>query len=871
MRQRSFLPFWLLSLHSSRYLVVHGEKNRKSNLRNSKHSSRIPATNGVVNFLPFLVENAGRTLGNGRKLHKNDSDVGTEEQKGKRMSTQARIGNGFERGHNRSIQQEKPPLNKRKVEVRNLTFQRCRNGGTQFVVQCTTGSEEHCYRELARANAVIVNELPNSDFFVVCVDTAEEKKLLNELTDVVDMEEDCIRTLSYLPELTKPVDRRELQSGQQIPYGAMMVNAPQFWQTKGDKGGSAKVCIIDTGLNIGHEDIQGAVFSGSTDSSVVADWDSDDAGHGTHVAGTIAAVDNNFGVVGVAPEAELLIVKVFEGANSQFTASSLVSALEECRKGGAKIINMSLGGPSSSVVERNKVNQLANQGIQLIAASGNSGDTSNPIEYPASYDKVISVAAVDEDRHTAIFSTHNNEVDVAAPGVDILSLTNACSTCYGLYSGTSMATPHVAGVFALLMSKYPTKSISQIREAIQESASDSGACGIDRMFGHGIVDVMAAAVYLESGVTAPEQNNCINTKITVTTDKWGSETSYIIRNSDGEVVYKNGPYSNQIKTYTDVFQLPDDCYEFELLDSYGDGICCEEGSGSFKVEYDGVEEVYNDSFLNGNSVKASFGCGSGGDVGGGSPPSCGNGILEDIEECDDGNQNNNDSCTNECKIAVCGDGIVGPGEQCDDGNNVNDDACRNDCTSALCGDGVVQSGEECDDGNNSNNDSCTNACKNARCGDAFLQPGEECDDGNGDNGDGCSSDCKVETISTSCQAGEVEVELVFQSDAYSYNENELYFYESTDQTNVGDIDFIWIGTKQGIESNKKYEMSACVDETKCYKFFFFDSYGDGLWGNDGLRLSWNGVEVLSVAPYEVGPKWDGGPAIYWTEDLGACS
>jgi serine protease len=244
--------------------------------------------------------------------------------------------------------------------------------------------------------------------------------------------------------------------------------------------------------------------------------------------------------------------------------------MDECRNGGADIINMSLGGPSSSVVERSKVTQLFDQGIQLIAASGNSGDTSNPIEYPAGYDEVISVGAIDSDGKIASFSTHNTQVDVSAPGVDVLSLVHTCSTCYARFSGTSMAAPHVSGVFALLMSKYPSKSISQIREALEESAVDNGACGVDRMFGHGFVDVVAAANYLENGSAAPELTGCVNTKVTVGTDKWGSETSYVIRNSAGDVVYKNGPYTNEIKTYSDDFQLPEDCYELELVDSYGE-------------------------------------------------------------------------------------------------------------------------------------------------------------------------------------------------------------------------------------------------------------------------------------------------------------
>jgi len=124
---------------------------------------------------------------------------------------------------------------------------------------------------------------------------------------------------------------------------------------------------------------------------------------------------------------------------------------------------------------------------------------------------------------------------------------------------------------------------------------------------------------------------------------------------------------------------------------------------------------------------------------------CGDGILDpNDEQCDDGNTNNNDACTNACTIARCGDGIVQTGvEQCDDGNTNNNDACTNACTIARCGDGIVETGvEECDDGNASNNDACLNTCLNARCGDGFVETGvEQCDDGNTNNNDACTNAC----------------------------------------------------------------------------------------------------------------------------------
>jgi hypothetical protein len=91
-----------------------------------------------------------------------------------------------------------------------------------------------------------------------------------------------------------------------------------------------------------------------------------------------------------------------------------------------------------------------------------------------------------------------------------------------------------------------------------------------------------------------------------------------------------------------------------------------------------------------------------------------------------------------------------------------------------------------------------------------------------------------------------------------------------DQTTTDDLDFIWMGTKRGIENNKRYELSECVDASKCYKFYFFDDYGDGLWGEEGLILLWDNVETLVIEPFEVGNFWENGPTVYWMRELGNC-
>lgn len=135
-------------------------------------------------------------------------------------------------------------------------------------------------------------------------------------------------------------------------------------------------------------------------------------------------------------------------------------------------------------------------------------------------------------------------------------------------------------------------------------------------------------------------------------------------------------------------------------------------------------------------------------------PFCGDGIVQGAEQCDDGNAKNTDNCTNACEVAHCGDGYVQNGEECDDGNKMHNDACNNSCKATFCGDGLLQSGEECDDGNASNMDSCTNACMLPVCGDGMLHEGEECDDGNIIDDDACSNACRRIVVIATAMCGD---------------------------------------------------------------------------------------------------------------------
>jgi len=219
-------------------------------------------------------------------------------------------------------------------------------------------------------------------------------------------------------------DAKRYPSSQTVPYGIDMVQVRDVWDANRDgvvdagapTGAGRTVCIIDSGLYTAHEDFAGIQVKGGYPSG----WNTDGCGHGTHVAGTIAAANNALGVVGVTPGAvSLYIVKVFGNDCSWTYSSDLANAANVCRDNGANVINMSLGGSRSSVFERRAFDDLYSQGILSIASAGNGGNTQT--SYPAGYSSVISVAAIDSNKVVADFSQKNNTVELAAPGVGVLS------------------------------------------------------------------------------------------------------------------------------------------------------------------------------------------------------------------------------------------------------------------------------------------------------------------------------------------------------------------------------------------------------------------------------------------------------------------
>jgi serine protease len=444
------------------------------------------------------------------------------------------------------------------------------------------------------------------------------------------------------------------------PYGIAMVQADQVNDSVASAANNGKkICVIDSGLDLPHEDMgtNGGTVTG-TNNSGTGNWYQEGGPHGTHVAGTIAAIDNGVGVRGViGSDPSLHIIKVFNASGWGYS-SDLVSAMNECKNAGSDVINMSLGGSGSSTSERNGIQAIADAGVLLIAAAGNDGNPSNTTDiesFPASYDSVMSVAALDSSKALADFSQKNSQVEIAAPGVDVystypegtgqvvslsvgssaysvnamentgsvtaplynfatgesidsgangkvcliqrgnisfhdkvkncqdsggvgaviynnaagsfggtlgntnqtsipvvtatdadgatmLSQTGLSATIdigtgnYGMMSGTSMASPHVAGVAALVWSHHPSCTAQEIRTALNTTAEDLGAAGRDVKFGYGLVQAKDAIDHLQAngcsgdgGTTPPTpgDNVLIN----------GQTVSGIAANTNEEVLY----------------------------------------------------------------------------------------------------------------------------------------------------------------------------------------------------------------------------------------------------------------------------------------------------------------------------------------------
>ena len=295
-------------------------------------------------------------------------------------------------------------------------------------------------------------------------------------------------------------------------YGG--INMESAWDLS--TGSGVTIAIIDTGIAEQATDLAGTCFVAGYDFVNNDYYPHDDNGHGTHVAGTVAqSTNNDLGVAGVAFDACLMPVKVLD-SGGRGTDFDVADGIIWATNNGAEVISLSLGGPESTTT-KNAVAYAYGEGVTIVAAAGNDGPNGTP-GYPAAYDDyVIAVGATRYDETVSYYSTCGGYVDIAAPGGDITVDQNndgygdgvlqqtfqktGQGTQWGYYfmQGTSMATPHVSGVAALLISKGVATTPAEVREALESTAEDKGDPGWDPEYGWGIVDAYAALNYF----TAP--------------------------------------------------------------------------------------------------------------------------------------------------------------------------------------------------------------------------------------------------------------------------------------------------------------------------------------------------------------------------------
>ncbi len=312
-------------------------------------------------------------------------------------------------------------------------------------------------------------------------------------------------------------------------YGPARIQAPQAWDIITGSI-TVTIAVIDTGVDLNHPDLASKIWTnpgetgGGKEANSVDDdgdgyvddwrgWDfvntdnnpQDDHGHGTHVSGIAAAVtDNGLGIAGMAWGARIMPLKILDSSGNG-SDSDVATAMIWATDHGANIINLSLGGAAPASVIEAAVNYAYSHGVTVVAAAGNSGAWG--VLYPAAYLRAIAVAATDNNDNHAWFSSYGSQVDLAAPGVGIYSTywTPGSGSTYTTLSGTSMSTPHVAGVAALLASLPQFNTPDKIRLALEETALDLGPECRDPFYGLGLAQTYAA---LQFDLNTPPQPQC---------------------------------------------------------------------------------------------------------------------------------------------------------------------------------------------------------------------------------------------------------------------------------------------------------------------------------------------------------------------------
>ncbi|HAG08755.1 MAG TPA: peptidase S8 [Desulfotomaculum sp.] len=304
---------------------------------------------------------------------------------------------------------------------------------------------------------------------VVCTGLLEKMlKSLKAQKEVLRIEEN-IKVKLYPVVRIKPSWSESIfkaKGGQQIiPWGTARIGANKAWPVS--QGKTVNVAVLDTGIYAKHPDLKANVKGGVNIINSKRPF-YDDNGHGTHLAGTIGAVDNGAGIIGVAPQVNLFAVKVLD-ENGRGSIKDIVTGLGWCVQNKMQVVNMSFGSDRPSAALHQAVKAAAGTGIVLVAAAGNDG-SKNSVDYPAVYPETIAVGGINEKDQLFVFSSQGPEIDLVAPATHVLS--TARGGGYEKMSGTSMATAHVSGVTALLIAHNPEKGSTGVIKNLKITAEN---------------------------------------------------------------------------------------------------------------------------------------------------------------------------------------------------------------------------------------------------------------------------------------------------------------------------------------------------------------------------------------------------------------
>lgn len=376
-----------------------------------------------------------------------------------------------------------------------------------------------------------------------------------------------VDVLRQLPEVEYVQQDETVTINKQVTdWGVTKTKAPNM-HVRGVTGKGVKIAILDTGIDTKHPDLH--VSGGVCLLSNCPNSYNDDNGHGTHVAGIIAAQNNQIGVLGVAPEASIYAVKVLNRYGDG-TLSTVLAGIEWAIQHKMDIINLSLATPEDSPVLKKAIDKAYQQGLLIVAAVGNNGNkqgTGNTVEYPAKYDSVIAVSAVDKQNVRAAYSATGSEVEVAAPGEEIYSTVPAAYDSdgnpdgYTWMSGTSMAAPFVSGVLALYKQQYPNKTNVELRQMLRENAVDLGAPGKDDWYGYGLVQA--------------EQNKPPQLEVKLQSNAAGVVNFFVTLLADsiqGYNVYRDGKQIKKLQTSSSFSDYAlKGTYRYQFSSIYSDG------------------------------------------------------------------------------------------------------------------------------------------------------------------------------------------------------------------------------------------------------------------------------------------------------------